>query len=461
MQVPNRILLTVLLLVLTTYQVHAAQKVGAPCPRPAGDAQNRFSASPISPPPGNCWPSTEGTGVSKTASIGPAMSPPVADMVPNGVPIVQIAPPNAAGLSYNRFDSFEVDSIGLIINNSRSDRADYDSQLAGSIKGNPRLQHESAMVILIEVTGSAPSQLRGPIEIAGDKGYGYKTDIIIVNPNGLVIDGVRFINIARMTLSTGRPTFNDNGDLQWPGLQTLNVIGGDIIIERGGLDARGADSVDLYAQALKLNEKLYAHTLSLRLGSQSIDYRSGVATPNEAPNQHQMLLDSSALGGMYADRITLVGSGVGLWVRLPPKVVTLSGEIQISVEGEIYDYPNPLPPDHDTEPPDHDAEPPDHGAEPPDHDAEPPDHGAEPPDHDAEPPDHEAEPPDHDAEPPDHDTEPPDHDTEPPDHDTESPDHDAGAPPQDGTAGHGEPKTRHHSVDADLLHAAILFFLGL
>ncbi len=373
-QVPNRILLTVLLLVLTTYQVHAAQKVGEP----------------------------------------------------NGVPIVQIAPPNAAGLSYNRFDSFEVDSIGLIINNSRSDRADYDSQLAGSIKGNPRLQHESAMVILIEVTGSAPSQLRGPIEIAGDKGYGYKTDIIIVNPDGLVIDGVRFINIARMTLSTGRPTFNDNGDLHWPGLKTLNVIGGDIIIERGGLDARGADSVDLYAQALQLNGKLYAHTLSLRLGSQSIDYRSGVATPNEAPNQHQMLLDSSALGGMYADRITLVGSGFDLWVRLPPKVVTLSGEIQISVEGEIYDYPNPLPPDHDTEPPDHDTE-----------------------------------PPDHDTEPPDHDTEPPDHDTEPPDHDTEPPDHDAGAPPQDGTAGHGEPKTRHHSVDADFLQAVILVILGL
>ncbi|RTZ77123.1 MAG: hypothetical protein DSZ01_07260, partial [Gammaproteobacteria bacterium] len=283
------------------------------------------------------------------------MSPPVADMVPNGVPIVQIAPPNAAGLSYNRFDSFEVDSIGLIINNSRSDRADYDSQLAGSIKGNPRLQHESAMVILIEVTGSAPSQLRGPIEIAGDKGYGYKTDIIIVNPNGLVIDGVRFINIARMTLSTGRPTFNDNGDLQWPGLQTLNVIGGDIIIERGGLDARGADSVDLYAQALQLNGKLYAHTLSLRLGSQSIDYRSGVATSNEAPNQRQMLLDSSELGGMYADRITLVGSGAGLGVRLPPKVVTLPGEIQISVEGEIYDYSNPVGgltavDDDDTEP---------------------------------------------------------------------------------------------------------------
>jgi len=301
-QVPNRILLTVLLLVLTTYQMHAAQV----------HAAQKVSARPV------------------------------VDMAPNGVPIVQIAPPNAAGLSYNRFDSFEVDSIGLIINNSRSDRADYDSQLAGSIQGNPRLQHESAMVILNEVTGSAPSQLRGPIEIAGDKGYGYKADLIIVNPNGLVIDGARFINIARMTLSTGRPTFNDNGDLQWPGLQTLNVIGGDIIIERGGLDARGADSVDLYAQALQLNGKLYAHTLSLRLGSQSIDYRSGVAKSNEAPNQRQMLLDSSELGGMYADRITLVGSGAGLGVRLPPKVVTLPGEIQISVEGKIYDYPNPV-----------------------------------------------------------------------------------------------------------------------
>ena len=252
------------------------------------------------------------------------------DYAPNGVPIVQIAPPNAAGLSHNIWASFKVESNGLIINNAISD---YNSQLGGSIRGNQRLQ-QSAKVILNEVTGIEPSPLRGPIEIAGDK-----ADLIISNPNGLIIDGARLINIGRMTLTTAIPRLNDNGDLQ-----TLRVNFGttdvDITIEGDGLDAKGADSVDLYAQALHLNAKLYAHALSLRLGSQDIDYPSGKASPNEEVNFHQVLLDSSELGGMYADRITLVGSGAGLGVKLPP-VVRVDGDFQISVEGNIQSVSPP------------------------------------------------------------------------------------------------------------------------
>ena len=254
---------------------------------------------------------------------------------PNGVPIMYIEQPNATGLSYNRLDSFNVDPKGLIINNWIADSAppwnsyNRHSQLGGTILANWKLRQKSARVILNEVTGSTPSQLLGPIEIAGDK-----ADLIIANPNGLVIDGARFINIGRMTLSTGRPTFNTNGSLQ-----TLNVTGGDITINGDRFDTKGADSFDLYAQALKMNGKLYAHALSLRLGSQSIDYSSGTASPNGQPNPRLMLLDSSRLGGMYADRITLVGSGAGLGVMMPLEVVAIQGDIQISVEGKIH-FPN-------------------------------------------------------------------------------------------------------------------------
>ena len=56
----------------------AGSNARSACPRPAGHAQNRSSASPTSPrnrpTPGNCWHSTGGTGVSRTASIGSAMS---------------------------------------------------------------------------------------------------------------------------------------------------------------------------------------------------------------------------------------------------------------------------------------------------------------------------------------------------------------------------------------------------
>ena len=247
---------------------------------------------------------------------------PVVDYAPNGVPIVQIAPPIGDWtLSWNIWEKFNVDSKGLIINNARSD---YNSQLGGSIRGNQRLQ-QSAKVILNEVTGTEPSSLRGPIEIAGDKAA-----LIISNPNGLLINGMRFINIGRMTLTAAPPRARDN-ILRVARSGTNDA---DITIEGDGLDATGADSVDLYAQALHLNAKLYAHALSLRLGSQDIDYPSGKASPNEEVNFHQVLLDSSELGGMYADRINLVGSGAGLGVKLPSEV-QVSGNFQISVEGEI------------------------------------------------------------------------------------------------------------------------------
>ena len=140
-----------------------------------------------------------------------------------------------------------------------------------------------------------------------------------------------------MTLTAAPPRDRDDILRVAPSAGTNDA---DITIEGDGLDATGADSVDLYAQALHLNAKLYAHALSLRLGSQDIDYPSGKASPNEEVNFHQVLLDSSELGGMYADRITLVGSGAGLGVKLPP-VVRVDGDFQISVEGNIQSVSPP------------------------------------------------------------------------------------------------------------------------
>ena len=245
---------------------------------------------------------------------------PFVDQAPNGVPIVQIAPTDEAGLSHNIWEKFNVTPKGLIINNAISD---YNSQIGGSIQGNRRLQ-QSAKGILFQVAGTTPSQLRGPIEIAGEKAA-----LIISNPNGLVIDGARLINIGRMTLATAIP--RPDNTLRVTHFGTNDV---DITIEGDGLDATGADSVDLYAQALHLNAKLHAHDLSLRLGSQDIYYLNGTSSPNEHANLHKVLLDSSELGGMYADRITLVGSGAGLAVKLPSEV-QVGGNVQISIEGEI------------------------------------------------------------------------------------------------------------------------------
>jgi filamentous hemagglutinin len=74
----------------------------------------------------------------------------------SGVTQVNITAPSAGGVSRNTYQQFDVDSRGVILNNSATNSR---TQLGGWIEGNAALSGGSARVILNEVNSSNPSRL--------------------------------------------------------------------------------------------------------------------------------------------------------------------------------------------------------------------------------------------------------------------------------------------------------------
>ncbi|WP_010446433.1 adhesin, partial [Pseudomonas asplenii] len=72
-------------------------------------------------------------------------------------------------------------------------------------------------------------------------------------------------------------------------------------------------------------------------GANDVDAKTLKATaraadPATAP---QLAIDSSALGGMYAGAIKLVGTEAGVGVKLDGKMVASGGDIQLDANGHL------------------------------------------------------------------------------------------------------------------------------
>ncbi|MDQ5880400.1 MAG: filamentous hemagglutinin, partial [Pseudomonadota bacterium] len=134
----------------------------------------------------------------------PASQRPTILQAGNGVPLVNIQTPSAAGVSRNTYEQFDVQTQGVILNNSRTNTS---TQLGGWVQGNPWLARGTARVILNEVISANPSQLMGYVEVAGSA-----AQVVIANPAGVTCNGCGFINASRATLTTGTPIVSSNLD---------------------------------------------------------------------------------------------------------------------------------------------------------------------------------------------------------------------------------------------------------
>ncbi|MEQ4510344.1 MAG: hemagglutinin repeat-containing protein [Dickeya sp.] len=240
----------------------------------------------------------------------------------NGVPVVNIATPNAAGLSHNRYNDFNVDNRGLILNNGTAQLT--PSQLGGLLQNNPNLNGRAASAIINEVVSPNRSHLAGYLEVAGQA-----ASVMVANPYGITCSGCGFINTPRITLTTGTPQFDAAG-----GLSGLDVRGGDILVDGAGLDASRSDYFALIARTATLQAGLNARDAQVVLGANRVG-TDGRITPQAGSGATPVLaLDTGALGGMYANRISLVSTEQGVGVNTAG-LSARQGDIQLSANGRL------------------------------------------------------------------------------------------------------------------------------
>ncbi|XIH80146.1 Contact-dependent inhibition of growth factor CdiA (plasmid) [Pantoea sp. SGAir0175] len=245
------------------------------------------------------------------------------DAAGNGVPVVNIATPNQAGISHNQYQQYNVGQQGLILNNASGQLT--QTQLGGLIQNNPNLQagHE-ARAIINEVVGANRSQLQGYTEVAGKA-----ANVIVANPYGITCNGCGFINTPNVTLTTGKPQLDASGNLA-----ALEVTKGDVTVEGKGLDGSRADAVSLIARATKINADIHASDLAITAGANRVA-QDGSVTPiaGEGPVP-SVAVDTGALGGMYANRIHLVSSDKGVGVNIG-NLLANQGDITLNANGTL------------------------------------------------------------------------------------------------------------------------------
>ncbi|BEO67337.1 hypothetical protein SMQE31_28450 [Serratia marcescens] len=238
------------------------------------------------------------------------------------VPVVNIATPNAAGISHNSYKDFNVAAPGAVLNNAT---AAGQSQLAGQLNANGNLKGKAAELIINEVTGGSRSELQGKLEV-----FGNKANVMIANPNGISCDGCGFINAPGVTLTTGRPQFDKQG-----ALEALEVKKGSVIIGSKGLDGYSADYVDILSRATEVNGQINANNLSLTQGANRVSFKDGTVTPIAGEGaKPQLAVDTKALGGMYANKIRLVANEDGVGVNLRD-IITNQRDITLSAKGKM------------------------------------------------------------------------------------------------------------------------------
>ena len=238
---------------------------------------------------------------------------------PNETLIINITNPDSKGVSINEYSRFNTPTTGTILNNSNKN---IDTKIAGQIDANYRLNKEASLIIN-KVNSAEKSSLKGNLEVAGSR-----ADVVIANPNGISVDGLNMINSRSLTLTTGNINKLSPKEIELISNNSIDIVG-------DGLNDKSSDYTNVISNAVNLNSNIHANELNI-IGEKAVGSSSGkLYNDVKAKNQENSFsLDSSALGGMYANKIKLVGTSNGVGVNNNGLVIA-NNNIEISLDGDI------------------------------------------------------------------------------------------------------------------------------
>ncbi len=273
------------------------------------------------------------------------------DRAQNGTPVVNINAASKGGVSANYYRDFNINAENLIWNNYQGEAA--ISKLGGALHGNPNFNKPGARpadIILNEVTSSRVSNINGYAEV-----FGKQAEVIIANPNGIMVGGAGFINTSRLSLITGSSNGLDaNGNLTPFSISDspnaiITVISRDVVDADGnpvaynlGIDMSGGNIMDLISRIVKINGKLLAgQEINILTGNDKVTRTPDgwTVTSKDGEDKPEFAIDSTALGGIYAGRINLIANEDGVGVRTRGDVISTMDDVRFDVHGNIIiDY---------------------------------------------------------------------------------------------------------------------------
>ncbi len=229
---------------------------------------------------------------------------------------VGIAPKGLGAVSHNTYSSFSVTGVGVDLDNSVV----------------------QAETIVNEVTSGNISIIAGALTVIGPKAH-----VIIANPNGIQVDGGRFLNTGNVGLvtstmafdSAGRPVSTTSGGTITIGSQGLSGTMEELALVSANMALMGAISHD--------QTGVEAHT-NIIAGNSTVIFDKSLGgggilpwalTSGTGIPENGVVVDISEAGSIRSGRVSITVTNLGAGVRHEGVVAAGSGGFRLSSTGQI------------------------------------------------------------------------------------------------------------------------------